>query len=386
MTIAPGVYRYPRMDRVAFGRPWQDALSEEVERLGASRAFVLAGSSLARALPIADTMRERLGRRLAGFATGIRPHTPRDDVVEATVKAREANADLIVTIGGGSITDAGKMVVLCLAADVKQAEALDDLRSGAPALEKLRTLPVRTIAIPTTLSGGEFTPLAGCTDLEKRMKEAFFHPEMIPQAVILDPRITLETPIRLWLSTGIRAVDHAVETLCSLNTQPLFDATAMHALRLLRHGLVRTKQVPSDLDARLESMMGVWLSLVGIQSGAPMGASHGIGHVLGGTAGVPHGFTSCVMLAHVLHWNKAVNADRQRLVSLAFGQPEADAGDLVAALVRELDLPTTLREVGVTRDQLDLIARNSMHDRGIATNPRKIRGPEDVREILELAW
>jgi maleylacetate reductase len=337
-------------------------------------------------LPIEKGLRAAFGERLAGFATGIRPHTPRDDVVLAAGKARDAGADLIVTIGGGSITDAGKMAALCLAANVKDAQSLDGLRAGQPALEQIRTLPVRTLAIPTTLSGGEFTPIAGCTDLAKRLKEGFFHPEMIPQVVILDPQITLETPMRLWLSTGIRAVDHAVETLCSIRTQPLFDATAMHALRLLRHGLVRTKQAPRDLDARLECMLGVWLSLVGIQAGAPMAASHGIGHVLGGTAGVPHGFTSCVMLPHVLHWNKPVNADRQKLVSAAFGEPDVDAGDLVAALVRDLDLPRTLRDVGVARDQLDLIARNSMHDRGIATNPRKIRGPEDVRQILELAW
>ena len=384
--IEPGIYRYPRMDRVAFGRPWEQAVAEEVARLGAKRVFALAGSTLARTVPIADAMRQALGERLAGFATGIRAHTPRDDVIAAAGKAREARADLLVTIGGGSVTDAGKMVALCLAADAKAPQALDALRPGGAALERIRGLAVRTLAIPTTLSGGEFTPIAGCTDTEKRLKEGFFHAEMIPQAVVLDPAVTVHTPMRLWLSTGIRAVDHAVETLCSLHTQPLFEATAAHALRLLRDGLVRTKRDPADLDARLESMLGVWLSLVGIQSGAPMAASHGIGHVLGGTAGVPHGFTSCVMLPHVLHWNKSANADRQALVSAAFGQPQADAGDLVAALVRQLELPSTLREVGVTREQLDLIAHNSMHDRAIATNPRKIRGPQDVREILELAW
>ena len=384
--IEPGIYRYPRMDRVAFGRPWEAVLAEEVERLGARRVFAIAGSTLARTVPIADAMREALGERLAAFATGIRAHTPRDDVIAAAAKAREAQADLIVTIGGGSVTDAGKMVLLCLAADATEPQALDGLRPGGPALERLQALPVRTVAIPTTLSGGEFTPIAGCTDPGKRLKEGFFHPEMIPQAVILDPRITPQTPMRLWLSTGIRAVDHAVETLCSMRIQPLFEATSAHALRLLQPGLLRTKQDPGDLDARLESMLGVWLSLVGIQSGAPMAASHGIGHVLGGTAGVPHGFTSCVMLPHVLRWNKSVNADRQALVSAALGRPHADAGDLVADLVRKLELPATLREVGVTRDQLDLIAQNSMHDRAIATNPRKIHGPEDVREILELAW
>ena len=386
IMIEPGIYRYPRMDRVAFGRPWEQVLTEEVERLGKRRVFAIAGSTLARTVPIADAMRRALGDRLAGFATGIRAHTPREDVIAAAAKAREAGADLIVTIGGGSVTDAGKMVLLCLAVDANEPHALDALRPGEPALERLRALAVRTVAIPTTLSGGEFTPIAGCTDVAKRLKEGFHHPEMIPQAVILDPRITPHTPMQLWLSTGIRAVDHAVETLCSIQVQPLFEATSAHALRLLQHGLIRTKQDPADLEARLESMLGVWLSLIGIQSGAPMAASHGIGHVLGGTAGVPHGFTSCVMLPHVLRWNKSVNADRQALVSAAFGQPQADAGDLVAGLVRKLELPATLREVGVTREQLDLIAQNSMHDRGIATNPRKIRGPADVREILELAW
>ena len=87
-----------------------------------------------------------------------------------------------------------------------------------------------------------------------------------------------------------------------------------------------------------------------------------------------------------MRWNKSVNADRQVLVSAAFGRPDDDAGDLVADLVRKLELPARLRDVGVTREQLDLIARNSMHDKAIATNPRKIHGPEDVREILERAW
>jgi len=384
--IEPGTYRYPRMERVLFGRAWDAALAEEVGRLGARRVFALASGTLARAVPLEEAMRTALGERLVGFATGIRAHTPRDDVVAAAAKARAARADLIVTVGGGSVTDAGKMVLLCLAADARETDALDHLRPGQPALERIPTLSVRTLAIPSTLSGGEFTPFAGCTDVRKRLKEGFFHPEMIPQAVILDPAITVHTPMQLWLSTGIRAVDHAVETLCSLHTQPLFEATCMHALRLLQHGLTRTKSDPADLDARLESMLGVWLSLIGIQAGAPMAASHGIGHVLGGTAGVPHGYTSCVMLPHVLRWNKSVNADRQKLVSAALGRPDADAGDLVADLVRTLGLPATLRDVGVKREQLDLIAQNSMHDRAIATNPRKIRGPQDVREILDLAW
>ena len=105
--IEPGVYRYPRMDRVAFGRPWEQVLAEEVERLGASRVFAIAGSTLAGTIPLAGTVREALGKRLAGFATGIRAHTPRDDVIATAAKARDARADLIVTIDAGRIVEIG---------------------------------------------------------------------------------------------------------------------------------------------------------------------------------------------------------------------------------------------------------------------------------------
>jgi len=386
--VEPGVYPFPKMDRIAFGQPWADALVEAVERVGARRVFALASATLAKALPLEADLGNRLGDRFAGLHVGIRPHTPREDVVAAAERARSAGADLIVTIGGSSVTDAGKGLQLCLAAGVRQPAALDPFRAAewdAPE-RRIPTFPVRMMTIPTTLSGAEFTSFAGITDLARQRKESFGHPQMIPQIVILDPRITLPTPMELWLSSGMRAVDHAVETLCSIRTQPLFEAVAARALALLAGGLPRTRQDPADLDARLDSMLAVWLSLIGPQAGAPLGASHAIGHVLGGTAGVPHGFTSFVMLAHVLRWNKAVNADRQQLVAAAFGHPDAEAGDLIADLVRRLGLPVTLRDVGVKREQLPLIAQNSMHDRWTATNPRKIAGPDDVSTLLEMAW
>jgi maleylacetate reductase len=128
------------------------------------------------------------------------------------------------------------------------------------------------------------------------------------------------------------------------------------------------------------------MSIIGSSAGVHKGASHGIGHVLGGTAGVPHGYTSCVMLPHVMRYNHSVNAEQQKRVSEALGEPQKPAGELLAELVAELGLPSTLREVGVPADMLDLIAQNAMHDRLIHTNPRKIHGPEDVRSILDAAW
>ena len=142
---------------------------------------------------------------------------------------------------------------------------------------------------------------------------------MMPQAVILDPAVTIHTPEWLFLSTGIRAVDHAVETICSILPAPFSDGMALQALRLLSASLPAVKANPGDLEARLNCQLGAWMSIMGALNNVPMGASHGIGHVLGGTAHVPHGYTSCVMLPHVLRFNEPVNPARQSWVSEAMG-------------------------------------------------------------------
>jgi maleylacetate reductase len=177
-----------------------------------------------------------------------------------------------------------------------------------------------------------------------------------------------------------------VEDICSINPQPLSDGTSIHALRLLGRGLRAVKADASDLQARLDCQLGAWMSIMGSQNGVTKGASHGIGHVLGGTAGVPHGYTSCVMLPPVLRYNEAVNAERQAWVSEALGGAGQAAGDAVAELVEQLGLPGRLRDVGVKPEQLDRIAEESMHDRWVHTNPRKIAGPADVRALLDAAW
>jgi len=289
------------------------------------------------------------------------------------------------------VTDAAKMVGLCLGNEVTEPGQLDRFAAkieadGATYRPPVAPPGVRSIAVATTLSAGEFNAFAGCTDTERQVKESFGHRLMVPRVVILDPAITRHTPAWLFLSTGIRAVDHAVEGICSVAPQPFSDGASLHALRLLSRGLPAVHRDPTDLAARLDCQVGAWLSVAGSQGGVPMGASHGIGHVLGGTAGVPHGYTSCVMMPHVLRFNAEVNAQRQTWVSEAFGRPGVPAADVVTGLVSGLGLPGRLRDVEVRRDQLDTIARESMHDRWVHTNPRKIDGPAVVRELLEAAW
>jgi maleylacetate reductase len=386
-----GVYRYPQMERVIYGSPLAEVLAAEVDRLDARAVFMLASGTLARDTDVVTTVRRVLGNRCAGMAGKIGAHTPRADVVDAANAAREAGADLLLTVGGGSITDAAKMIGLCLGNDVKAPAGLDAYRAvvssdGSTRRPAVNAPGVRFIAIPTTLSAGEFNASAGCTDTVRHVKESFTHPLMAPRSVILDPNVTVHTPPWLWLSTGIRAVDHAVEDLCSINSQPMSDGASLHALRLLGAGLRAVKANPADVSARLDCQLGAWMSMVGTQTGVTKGASHGIGHVLGGTAGVPHGYTSCVMLPHVLRFNHEVNAERQALVSEALGDPDAPAADVVAALIADLGLPGRLRDVGVKPEQLDAIAEHSMHDRWVHTNPRKIDGPATVRTLLDAAW
>lgn len=389
--MTPGIHRYPNIDRVIYGTPFEAALAAEAERLDARAVYVLASGTLARETDTLEGLRRALGNRLAGVCTHIGAHTPRVDVVTAANEARAAKADLLVTAGGGSVTDASKMVGLCLGNDVTEPAQLDAFRArieadGSTHRPTTSAPGVRTVAIPTTLSAGEYTWFAGCTDTARHVKESFGHPLMVPRSVILDPALTLHTPEWLFLSTGIRAVDHAVEDLCSINAQPFSDGTSLHALRLLAHGLRAVKAGAGDRDARLECQLGAWMSIMGSQNGVAKGASHGIGHVLGGTAGVPHGYTSCIMLPHVLRFNAEVNAEREGWVSEALGQPGRPAGDVVAELIAGLGLPGRLRDVGVRPDQLDRIAEESMHDRWVHTNPRKIEGPAAVRRLLDAAW
>jgi maleylacetate reductase len=353
--------------------------------------FVLASATLARKTDVVDRLMTSLGSRCAGVFSDIGAHTPRSGVVAAANMAAAARADLLLAVGGGSVTDAAKMVAICLGNGITDPAELDALRvvtkpNGDTVRPSYKAPAIDSVIIPTTLSAGEFSAAAGCTDTRTMRKESYIHPAAIPGTVILDPAVTVYTPEWLWLSTGVRAIDHAVEDLCAINSMPFSDGTSRHALYLLAKGLRQVKADPSDLAARLDCQLGAWMSIIGTSAGVSKGASHGIGHVLGGTAGVPHGYTSCVMMPHVLRFNYPVNAHRQGWVSEALSRPGEAAAEVVGDLIAELGLPRTLREVGVKHDQLDLIAEHAMLDRLIHSNPRKIDGPAVVRSLLDAAW
>ena len=156
-------------------------------------------------------------------------------------------------------------------------------------------------------------------------------------------------------------------------------------MALLCRGLPRVKADPNDLAARLDCQIGSWLSMGPLASGVPMGASHGIGYVLGAVFDIPHGHTSCIMLPAVMRWNKLANAERQALVAAAMGHPGEDAGDLLEALIAGLGVPRSLGAVNIGPENFDRMAAQAMGTPWVPRNPRPIAGPAQVREILELA-
>ena len=217
--------------RVVFGKPAAEAIAAEAERIGSRRVFLLASATLREHTDEIAAIERALGDRHAATFSGIRPHAPRSDVLKAVEAARDANTDLIVTIGGGSGTDAGKIVALALKHDVRTVEDFEPLHvyvtDDGQVVNPCTTGPdIRVICVPTTLSGGEFNTLSGATDEVTMHKQGYEHRDMAPIAIILDPAITRHTPEWIWLSTGVRSVDHAVETLASDKSNDFADGLA----------------------------------------------------------------------------------------------------------------------------------------------------------------
>lgn len=386
-----GSFAIQAQERIVHGQPAGAAVRTEAERLGARRVFVISGRSLG-ALTGGPLQRvvAALGDRYAGSFTAIRAHSPREDVIAAAAAARDAGADLLVGIGGGSAIDAAKAVQLCLWHGLTTPEAMEPYRTGAAAEVARPIAPpegaIRMLSVSTTLSAPDFTGTAGITDSASHAKQMFRHRLLVPRTAILDPAATLDTPADLLYSTAIRSVDHAVECYCSPLATPATEALSLQGLRLLAHALPAIKANPQDLAPRMEAQFGMWQAVAALAAGVQTGASHGIGYALGAGFNVGHGHTSCVMLPAVMRWNSAVNAQRQRALSEAMGAPHRPAHELVAELIAQLGQPGTLRAVGLCEDQLDELAQRALAYPPVLANPRPIRAKADVREILALAW
>ena len=321
-----GTHTFLQTTCVHFGADALEKLGEEARSY--DRAFVITGRSLNEKTNLVRRVEALLGGRHAGTFAGIGQHTPGRAVEQATVEAELAAADLLISVGGGSVIDGTKAVAREL---------------GYP----------RQVAIPTTLSGAEWANRAGVTDERSGRKRGFADPKTVPRVVVLDPEATVFTPEKLWLSTGIRALDHAVEGFLFGGDHPITDVTGLEGARRLIEYLPLSKREPEDLEPRLELQLAAWLSYFG-PANTPMGLSHELGRRIGASYEVPHGITSCIILAPSLQVvRERIQDYRWNMLSQALG---GEPPERVSSLVEELGLPGRLREVGMPEEDLEDIA------------------------------
>ncbi len=321
-----GTHTFLPTSRVHFGPGSLRKLEEEARFH--DRAFVVTGRSLDENTDLVRRVEALLGGKHAGTFAGMGQHTPGSAVELAAGGAEAAGADLLVSVGGGSVIDGTKAVSRQL---------------GYPA----------QVAVPTTLSGAEWAHRVGVTDEAAGKKSGFADPGTVPPVVILDPGATVFTPERLWLSTGIRALDHAVEGFLYGGDHPVTDVTGLEGARRLVGLLPRSKEDPENLEVRAGLQIAAWLAYFGPLN-TPMGLSHELGRRIGASYNVPHGVTSCITLSPSLEVAKETTPAEhwQRLADALGGDP---AGQ-VASLVRGLGLPDRLRDVGVPEGEFAGIA------------------------------
>jgi alcohol dehydrogenase class IV len=335
---------------------------------------------------------DAVGERCATISHDTVQHVPLAAVDHLIELGAALAPDAIVTVGGGSVTDAAKALAAALADGCSDATQLRRRRivfeyPDSLEIPTLSADPIPLLAVPTTLSAAEYDGIFGMTF--DGTKDLYSDRRLAPRSVFLDPRVTVETPRQLWRGSGIRALDHAVEIYLSNAPTPVTDAASLHALRLLRDHLGR-----DDEPSRLICLQAAWLSMLGVDN-VTLGLSHGIGHQIGARCGVPHGVTSCVMLPTVLE--RMIEVMPERLADIAeIFDPRAGgvaasrsslaarAPELIRGFIAGLGLPTRLGEVGVREADFDLIAEDAMRDFVVAFSPVTV-SKEDVVALLAQA-
>lgn len=374
--------------QVIFGAGALARLGEVAERFDWRRLLLCTTGSQRRGGQVA-AIEGILGGRLVAVYDRARAHVPTEQVAEVAALAADREVAAIIGLGGGSAIGLAKAVSL----------ALEERRLGRPARAAAPTDQplVPTIAIPTTYAGSEMTPVYGVTvpgeGDEPPRKKTVSDPKVAPKVVLYDPELTLTLPPELTGTTAINALAHCCEALYSPTRNPLSTTAALGGLRAIARALPRAHAAGGDLAARTELLTGAYLAGTALASVA-MGLHHGLCHVLGGSAGVPHGIANTIVLPHALRFNRdavaaqfapaagALDLDRAGLDDLAAATAAIDAID---ALIARLGLPRRLRDHGVAAADLPRLAADAAASGTVRANPKPV-GASDAEAILRAAW
>jgi alcohol dehydrogenase class IV len=327
--IAPFVYTaHPA--RVVFGPDKLKSLPDELAQLGGKRALLLCTPQQT---DLAEHAAQLLGAQAAGIFDGAAMHVPIEAARQARDTARQLGADVIVALGGGSTTGLGKAI----------------------ALES----PIPIIAVPTTYAGSEMTPIYGIT--EDGIKKTGKDLRVLPRTVIYDPLLTLGLPVPLSVTSGMNAIAHAAEGLYSKDGNPVINYFAMQGISDLAQALPGIRANPQDINARSLAQRGAWFCgmVLGL---AGMALHHKLCHTLGGSFNLPHAETHTVVLPYAMAFNRSHAAPAMSMLAQALGQPNGDGPALLHALAKDNGAPTSLRELGMTPEQLQQAADIAMQN------------------------
>jgi maleylacetate reductase len=330
--------------RVVFAENAIERLPREIAHLGAKRALVL---STPPQQALAENIATLLGERSAGIFPEAVMHVPLEVAQRARDEADRAGADCVVAAGGGSTIGLGKAIALH------------------------SSLPI--VAVPTTYAGSEMTPIYGLT--ESGIKRTGRDRKVLPKTVIYDPLLTLDLPLAMSVASGFNAIAHAVEALYAEETNPVTTMMAEEGIRALSRGMLALAKDPRDLDGRRDCLYGAWLcgSVLGTTG---MALHHKLCHVLGGSWNLPHAEAHTIVLPHAVAYNYSAAPDAMKRIERAMGTATAATG--IFDLMRQLNAPVALKEIGMKHDDLDRAA--SLVMQGPYYNPR----PTDRESIFRL--
>jgi maleylacetate reductase len=361
-------------------------VTERLNELAAKRVLVVTDPAV-RCTEAFDVVRRAVGDRLAGTFSNARAHLPREVVIEGVEAFRSAGADAVLTLGGGSCTDAGKAVRLAAVLGIKSVGDFDHITPDA-LLEAGRST-AHQIALPTTLAGAEFTDVAGVTDLARVEKQVLGGPGFAARVAVLDPALTAETPDDIWACGALKVLSDAIEMLTLPDLNPAVAPLAERAITLisgeLRGGDLATPQ--SRLTLQLATWMGTFTL---VQSHSKLGLATALRHVCGPGLGAPHAAIAAVFLPHAYRFNGPFILDeRQQAIAHALGLdrpgPDGSAiadrlGELTSALVQGL------RDFGVDREQFLRLAAVVAGESNRTTNPRRDIAAAEIEQLLETSY
>jgi maleylacetate reductase len=371
---------------IIFGAGALAQIGQAVERFGWQRLLLCSTGSLRRGGQIAELERA-LGERLVASYLHVQPHVPEAQVTEVLALAEEHKVDAVIGFGGGSAIGMAKAISLALE---EQRGALSDN------ITPIQQPVVPVIAIPTTYAGSEMTPVYGVTrqiEGESR-KMTVTDVRVTPKLAIYDPVLTLQLSPEMTASTGINALAHCIEALYSITRNPLSTAAALQGIRLMSAALPRCYAAGDDLEARAAMLSSSFLAAMALAH-VTMAIHHGLCHVLGGTAGVPHGEANSIILPHAMRFNLDETAPQLAQAAEAMGIATAgrpaeaaaeDAIEQIARLIVQMKLPRRLREADVREADLPRLAQIAFQSRTVQSNPKPVRNLADIEAILRAAW